>query len=560
MEKSGTIGKGRRLAASGQGLIALLASGLFFTLAFPPFNFPEMAWVFAIPVLLWALFGRPCKREGLSVFISGWIAWIILMSWLRNCTDSLEIPFSGALGWLLAAALALILSLFWSSWVYLSLLIVRFVKERSIHYRLFAMIGMAALWVILEWTRGVIFTGLPWLPLSVSQWDRPLLLQVASLTGGYGISFVLILVNFGFAFYIHILWTNRRKSWIKRLSFEFYLAIAMLLCAIGIGMNTAGLNQRGRTTGPKLGFVQPNAGALAKWDSAKVRENLETLADLSTYTSYLGAELILWPEAPTPLPLKGNTSMKQWVDNLSAQLDLPILAGNVAREGASTDENRKWYNAVFHVDPEKGTDVENYYSKRHLVPFGEYVPFAKYLPFVKKFVPIEAAFFEGTEATLLELKNVDGKFSKVGNLICFEDIFPKLARENVLAGADWHFVATNNTWFGEEAGAWQHAAHSVLRAVETRRPVVRCGNAGWSGWIDEYGHIRHTVLDNTGSIYFQGVEAVDFYCSNWWANRISFYVQHGDWFVLLCAGMFGVAFFGGRFYRILSRENQVPLS
>jgi apolipoprotein N-acyltransferase len=325
-------------------------------------------------------------------------------------------------------------------------------------------------------------------------------------------------------------------------------------------MNTAGLNYRGSTTGPKLGFVQPNAGALAKWDSAKIRENLETLADLSTYTSYLGAELILWPEAPTPLPLKGNASMKQWVDSLSNQLNLPILAGNVAREGGPTDENRKWYNAVFHVDPEIGTDVENYYSKRHLVPFGEYVPFARFLPFVKKFVPIEAAFFEGTEATLLELKNVDGKFSKVGNLICYEDIFPKLARENVLAGADWHFVATNNTWFGEEAMAWQHAAHSVLRAVETRRPVVRCGNAGWSGWIDEYGHVRHTVLDNTGSIYFQGVEAVDFYCSNWWANRISFYVQHGDWFVFLCAGMFGVAFFGGRFYRLLSRKNQVPLS
>jgi apolipoprotein N-acyltransferase len=157
------------------------------------------------------------------------------------------------------------------------------------------------------------------------------------------------------------------------------------------------------------------------------------------------------------------------------------------------------------------------------------------LPFIRKFVPVEGAFHEGTGPALLTIAGNSWNYRTVGNLICYEDIFPALARENVLAGADWHYVATNNAWFGEEAGAWQHAAHSVLRAVETRRPVVRCGNAGWSGWIDEYGHVRHTVTDDQGSIYFQGVDAVPLYFSNYWKGKLSFYVRNGDWFVAVCA-------------------------
>ena len=92
----------------------------------------------------------------------------------------------------------------------------------------------------------------------------------------------------------------------------------------------------------------------------------------------------------------------------------------------------------------------------------------------------------------------------VGVLICYEDIFPALARENTLAGADVLAVLTNNAWYGEGGAAYQHAAHSVLRAVENRRPVVRCGNGGWSGWIDEYGNIRDTLRDENGTIYFRG--------------------------------------------------------
>ena len=119
--------------------------------------------------------------------------------------------------------------------------------------------------------------------------------------------------------------------------------------------------------------------------------------------------------------------------------------------------------------------------------------------------------------------------------MCYEDVFPKLARESARAGADVFFVATNNAWYGEEGGAPQHAAHSVLRAVENRRPVMRCGNGGWSGWIDAYGTIREVLRDENGSVYFRGGGSYTVYQYDAWERRQSFYTRHGDWFVVLSA-------------------------
>ena len=130
---------------------------------------------------------------------------------------------------------------------------------------------------------------------------------------------------------------------------------------------------------------------------------------------------------------------------------------------------------------------------------------------------------------------------QIGALVCYEDVFPALARSSVQAGAQVLFVATNNAWYGEEGGAPQHAAHSVLRAVENRRPVMRCGNGGWSGWIDAYGTIREVLRDDRGSIYFCGGGTYMVAHDINWMQRQSFYTRHGDWFVALCGGLVIIA-------------------
>jgi apolipoprotein N-acyltransferase len=234
--------------------------------------------------------------------------------------------------------------------------------------------------------------------------------------------------------------------------------------------------------------------------------------------------------------------------------------GSVAVERGVGAEGEVWRNGAFVVDPVDGLNIDGY-AKRHLVPFGEYVPFRRVLGWLNKFVPIGDGDFEpGAHAAPLVVR-AGGGVHALGALVCYEDIFPVLSRASVVAGADVLAVLTNNAWYGEGAAAYQHAAHSVLRAVETRRPVLRSGNGGWSGWIDEFGNIR-AVLNklpngaittrpkNSGvdteladaTIYFRGVATVDVTRDSRCVGAQSYYVRHGEWFVLVSLAL---AVFGG---------------
>ncbi|HKK19683.1 MAG TPA: apolipoprotein N-acyltransferase, partial [Opitutales bacterium] len=218
----------------------------------------------------------------------------------------------------------------------------------------------------------------------------------------------------------------------------------------------------------------------------------------------------------------------------SKEIGKPILMGGLAYR----KEDELWFNGVALAYPSAEMS-EVFYMKRELVPFGEYVP----VPFdliVEKFVPLEGSFAPGRGPALIGLE-LEERTLRIGSLVCYEDIFPALARESARAGAQVFFVATNNAWYGEEGGAEQHAAHSVLRAVENRRPVMRCGNGGWSGWIDAYGTVREVLYDEHGSVYFRGGGSYEVSHYDEWMRRQSFYTRHGDWFVGLCGGLFLVS-------------------
>jgi apolipoprotein N-acyltransferase len=258
----------------------------------------------------------------------------------------------------------------------------------------------------------------------------------------------------------------------------------------------------------------------------------------------------------TPWAVRGDATVEAFVEDTATNAKVPILMGSIAIEPALPGEvEERWYNGVFLVDPKTGVN-ESYYAKQHLVPFGEYVPMRAVLGWLDKLVPVGGDFQTGQGAQTM-LVDMGGQFMVVGPLICFEDTFPNLARSSVRSGADILIVLTNNGWFGEGGAAEQHAAHSVLRAVETRRPVLRIGNAGWSGWIDEFGVVRAVLqsvtridsrgvvhrevstdkLAENGSIYFRGSATVDVSRDRRWAGRNSFFVEHGNWFEWVCAGL-----------------------
>jgi apolipoprotein N-acyltransferase len=498
------------------GLAAI--SVLLWVVSLPPWSMAEAAYLAWVPWLLYCLCRPSWKPLLLGLFLASWGGWVAVLFWLRHVT---------VFGMLALAAVLALFFVAWGAWTRWQL---AGLEGKGFFFRLRVFAGCAAAWVLLEQLRGALFSGFPWAPFALSQWERPVLLQLAAWTGAQGISALLVLFNLLIAW---SLWQRFRrgtdrsiKTWFSP---ELYTALGLLLAVIFLFFRVFPERVE-REPLFRVAFVQPYIAADLKWEPGEANAVLQVLERQTQLVTYMQPEVILWPEAVTPWPALGNDQMRDWIESLVNSARAPVMMGNLAvfREVPS------WYNAAFVVDPQTGLDTD-FYAKRKLVPFGEFVPMRRWLPFIDKLVPIGDDFQRGREPSLLSL-HLPGRESelRVGPLICYEDVFSHLARESVRAGADFLFVATNNAWFGEGGGAFQHAAHSVLRAVETRRPVLRCGNGGWSGWIDEWGSVRYVLTDERGSVYFRGGGVADVERSTLWSGRLSFYTRNPHGFNLIC--------------------------
>jgi len=515
----------RRYAAWFWSAGVFIATVVLTVLSFPPYPTPEFAYAFAAPAIFWAYLKPSFRRYALTLFAAQAVAWTLLLGWLHHVTWA---------GLLLLGPLV-------GAWVGVWYLAVWWTMPRLPAHapltRVAAIAGLAALWVVIEWSRTWLLGGFSWLPLAASQWQRNINLQVAAYTGAYGVSFILIAFNLGITAYCHRLLKEKQFGLRKR-SPEFMLALLVLIFPSFI-LLTEVYNQQRRELG-RFSLVQPYVPQTLKWDATEGPGIVKSLEELTLNAALDRPDVILWPEAVTPWAVRGEATMRSFVESLSARANVPMLLGSIAVESAgAVDET--WYNGVFLVTSREGLQPD-YYAKRKLVPFGEFVPLRPVLGWLDKFVEVGGDFETGEDSHPLLVPLRRG-LTVVGPLICFEDIFPQLARASTLAGAEVLTVHTNNGWFGEGGAAYQHAAHSALRAVETRRPVVRVGNGGWSGWFDEYGNVREVMTDAGGSIYFRGAKMMTVTRDERWAGRESVYVRYGDWFVLACLGLASLGFF-----------------
>jgi len=508
---------------------AVFAATVILTVvSFPPFHAPEFAYAMLAPAVFWAYRRPPFKLFVWTMFAAQAVAWTILLDWIHYVTWGgllLLGPIVGAwVGvWYLAA---------W--WTMPRML------GRPTMTRLMGLVALAGLWVLIEWTRTWLLGGFPWLPLAVSQWERVSILQIAAYTGSGGISFVLVAMNIGFAAMAHSLIVEGKGGWNFRRP-EFLLALFFLMVCLSVHVRET--FNRGQFTVPlaRVAFVQPYIPQDVKWDPAKGPGILDVLEKTTLAAAATRPDLILWPEASTPWAVKGDDSAKAFVESIAQRAAVPLLLGSIATEHRGSPDEQ-WFNAAFAVDPITGVQT-SYYAKRHLVPFGEYVPLRPLLGWLSKIVPVgDEDYSPGRDSSPLTL-SLPKSVMTIGPLICYEDVFPSLARSSVLAGSEFLAVLTNNAWYGESAAAAQHASHSVLRAVENRRPVLRCGNGGWSGWIDEFGNVRATLVNDEGSIFFRGAQTLSVTRDARWVGQNSFYTEHGDWFVIVCAALtaFGLA-------------------
>lgn len=499
------------------GIFCGLATTLLWVLSIPPFKFAEAAYIAFIPLILW-LYVRPPVRLCMGVALgAAWLSWFVILIWLRHVTLIGTI----LLGGLLAG--------FFIIWILAARYLLPKVAARTVALRALAFAGLAGFWVVLEWLRSWVMWGFPWAPLALSQWERPVVLQLAAWTGAYGVSFLLIFFNLCIAQTLRNRVVLKAPTlWSGWFSPDLYLALVLLGGCVYIFFNS--LPRRdSEVVLLTAAVVQPYIKPQLKWDETKALDNLKILETQTQFVASIESDLILWPEAATPWPVRGSLEMQLWIEELVDSVGKPVLMGNMAVE----HETDRWYNGVFLVEPDAGLSTM-FYAKRELVPFGEFVP--KPFRFIDKVVPVGGNFTPGAEPRLISITTNERALS-IGSLVCYEDVFPALARESAHAGTQIFFVATNNAWYGEEGGAVQHAAHSVLRAVENRRPVMRCGNGGWSGWIDCLGNVREVLYDETGSIYFRGGGSFTVSHFSEWMWQKSFYTRFGDWFVLLCGAI-----------------------
>lgn len=461
-------------------------------LAHAPRQSPESAYIFLLPVLAWFHFKPGYRKTIICLFISGWVYQVAMVGWMRHVSPG---------GMWFATFLLSCYNLPW-------FLAARFMYERfstgGFISRFLVILGLSCFWVFIEWARTLFTLGFPWCPLSVTQWERPVILQVAYFSGGWSVSFFLVFFNLCVGSYIHHILIRRRtaKGFIERsICPDLYLGLLLLFFMVFPFFQNRSFNNNRDMDTLKVGICQPYL--LDKWKEGRASMHKEILRRQTKFLSLLKPDLIIWPEASSPYPLNLD---RLWAEELSKETQTPILAGSVIREKDTS------YNAMVYLDPQSGMD-SRWYAKQVLVPFGEYVPnpFA-YIPGFRKLVGPVGNFLAGEHPHIFEfpLGGGDSRVNlRIGNLICYEDIFPYISRTTSEEDIDLLVVSTNDAWFKEEGCAEQHAAHSVLRAVENGIPIVRCGNAGWSGWIDRMGIQREVLRNKEGSVYFQGAKVLE---------------------------------------------------
>lgn len=531
-----------------------LFAGVLWAVAFPNFGIAGFGWI-APGLMLLAASGASQRGAFLCGYGAGLAHFLVSLSWLLN------IPFpAGAItGWLLLSAF---LALYPGLWVWLCIQWMPCVPDQTFQRegcglfqttirlqgwpgRAMWVIQCAAAWTALEFLRGWFLSGFPWNNLSASQYQLIPLIQMAAITGTSGISFLMVWCSCALASAVMLIVETPRR-W-GRLASE--LAVPMLIFAIVFALGTTKVMAPatpGRTL--KIALVQPSIPQTLIWNSNETTNRFLKLITLSETAMVSKPDLLVWPEAAVPNLLRYDLDLTYpAITNLVRKHNVWLVLGADDAErspSAKFKEDYDYFNCSFLISPLGG--VCGQYRKQHLVMFGEYVPFSGQFPFLKHLAPIGDGFKPGDHAVTFAIPPLK---IKTAVLICFEDIFPGLARKAANEDVDFLINLTNNGWFGEGSAQWQHAASAVFRAVENGLPLVRCANNGLTCWVDSFGRIHDVYFDRSKEIYGAGIKIVDLPLPAYGTRRAAtFYNTYGEWFAWGCSA-FTLAGLGPLFLR-----------
>lgn len=466
--------------------LAAMLAGALAALSQPPFDFFAACFV-SFPVLVWLLDGAASQpgerllRRVLRPFAIGWwfgFGYFLAGLWWTGAALLVEAEL---FAWALPVAvigLPALLAAFYG----IATLLARMLWSDGAG----RIAALAAGFAAAEWLRSFVLTGFPWNAIGQAAMPTPLLMQSVGLVGMAGMNALAVLV-----FAAPALLASRRG---RRTGF----AAAALLVALHAGYGAWRLSAADAAPPAlvQVRIVQPSIDQREKWD-ASVRERIfRTLLDLSARPPAEGApapELIVWPETAVPFILSEKPEALVALAELVGDRQT-LFAGAVRIEGERAD--MRYYNAVVAIN--SAGEIHDAADKLWLVPFGEFMPFADLLSRigVEKLVRSVSAFTPGSQRRPLTTQGG----VRALPFICYEIIFPGTAGYGD-GDADFILNLTNDAWFGDTPGPYQHFRQAQIRAVEAGRPLVRAANNGISGVVDAYGRVIDAfALDAVGAL------------------------------------------------------------
>ena len=465
-------------------LLCLGLSGVLtgLTLVFPKIGFFE--WITLVPVALFVLSElEKDKYRARSVYGYGFFFfmcfYVTAFHWFVNLyplefIDGMTPP--AAIAVVLAGAVGLsALQAFFGGFAFVLMRVIlktRLMTERRV-LRPFA---LAALWTVYEWTQTLGWWGVPWARLAIGQTGYTVGIQTASLFGSYIITFALLTVNFCLAYVI----INKEK--IKLMS----ICIAsVLVFQYGVGTVLYLIPDKGEQT-VRVAAVQGNISSNEKWSFSSTSRTLSVYSEYTLRAAEEGAQIVVWPETAFPYDIEEGDYYGEFCSSLARRAGVTVLVG-----GFTENEDGQDLNSIICVLPD-GNFHETVYSKRRLVPFGEFVPmrgfFQVIIPPLAELVMSDDDIAAGDGSNVVSLDNVN-----LGSLICFDSIYETLARDSTLDGAQIICLSTNDSWFTDSAALYIHNAQAQLRAVENGRYIVRAANTGISTVISSKGDVLDSL-------------------------------------------------------------------
>ncbi|HWD18670.1 MAG TPA: apolipoprotein N-acyltransferase [Verrucomicrobiae bacterium] len=492
--------------------------GIILSLAYPNFGVAGLGWI-GPGIILFSGYGAGGKLAFRFAFCGGLTHFAISLCWLLAIPYTFYgVPLAPGLGWLaLSAYCGLYVAVWgWFCW-----------KIFPGMGRTLWALSCAAAWVGLEVWRGWFLSGFPWNFLGASQFRMLPVIQIASFTGIYGVSFLMVWLSVSLG--LLVLARTRQSIWTT----AGLPLIAVVIIGAWGATQTATIAPAAREL--KVALVQPSFPQTLIWDPNGDAARFEQVMALSRQALAAEPDMLIWPESGAPdMTPENQAALGRLLSQHKASMVFCVDS-----TGTTPDGKEAVYNSSLLLDATGR--VQGIYHKRRLVMFGEYVPLLRWLPFLKFLAPIGSGFTPGRDAVQFE---TSAPRAKTSVLICFEDVFPGEARAHVAADTDFLINLTNDGWFGKGAAQWQQTAGAVFRAVENNLPLVRCSNNGVTCWIDGKGRLRE-VLQTPDKIYGAGVMSATLPLQG--DRRVpTFYNRHGDCFAWGCAGVAALAFLRAR--------------